>query len=122
LGKLLTEPNVDAHPRGMLSSGLFNPDDDSVLIKSQQTRADVGGRHLLNFTVIAESQLAGAAADIDIQDDPAGFGGMSGRAGTMCRHRGFEAVTGAYRDELSRLLRKQFRDRARIASPDCYAR
>src|SRR5215813_13689642 len=106
----------------MFLSGLFNPDDDSVLIKSQQTRADVGGRHLLNFTVIAESQLALAAADIDIQDDPACFGGVSRSAGTMCRHRGFESVTGAHRDELSCLLREQFRDRARIASPDGHPR
>src|SRR5262249_52748641 len=121
-GKLLTEPKVDTRPPGVLSSGLFNPHNGSLLIKSQQTRANVDGRHFLNFTVIAESQLAGAAADIDIQYDPTGFGGMSGRAGTMCRHRGFEAVTGAHRDKFSRLLGKQFGDCARITSPDGHSR
>src|SRR5262249_61633101 len=121
-GKLLTEPKVDTRPPGVLSSGLFNPHNGSVLIKSQQARTDVDGRHFLNFTVVAESQLAGAAADIDIQYDPTGFGGMSRRAGTVCRHRSFEAVTGAHRDKFSGLLGKQFRDRARIAPPDGYAR
>ena len=87
------------------------------LIEGEQARADVDGRDFLDFTVVAERQLAGAAADIDIQHDAADFGGMRHGARTMCGHRRFEAVAGAYRDELSGFLREQLaRSRARCAA------
>ncbi len=99
----------------MLAGGFFDAHDGTVFVEGEQAGADVDGRYFLDFTVVADGELAGAAADVDVQNYATHFRRVGYRARTMGSHGRFKAVAGADRDELTGFLGEQLADGAGVA-------
>ena len=99
----------------MLAAGFLDTHDGAVFVEGEQARADVDGGNFLNLAVITDCKLAGAAADIDVQNDAAHFFRVRHRARAVSGHRCFQTVAGADRDEFAGFLSEQFGDRASVA-------
>ena len=69
----MTELYGKTRPAGMFSGGFFDTDDGAIFIEREQPCADVDGRDFLNFAVVTNSKLAGAAADVDVQHNATNF-------------------------------------------------
>ena len=83
----------------------------------EEPRSGVERRDFERLAALADGNLAGAAADVDVHHDAARLLRLGDRAGTVGGHRRLQAIARADGNELPSLVGEEFRDGAGVVPP-----
>ena len=100
---------------------LFDADDAVFRVERKQARARVERGNFERLPTLADSDLAGAPANVDVHYDAVRLLRFGDRAGAVGGHRRLQTVARADGDELPGLLGEYLRDGAGVVPPDGHA-
>ena len=112
---------VEACSQGMAAAGRIKPGDAAGVVHHQQPAAQVDGGGGLQFALVDQAELAGAAADVDVEDSGRVVERAPRRARTVHRQHALHVVAGGGADELAALLGQDRCDRLRVLAPQGFA-
>ena len=97
----VAELPVEAGAARVSLAGRVEADDPHVLVDHLQAAADVDGGGDHHLAALDQTELGGAAADVDVEDAHLAFERGGGRAGAVGGQHGFHVMAGGGADEVA---------------------